>query len=131
MNESLQYAELIKPAWSPPSWLFGPVWSVLYAIIAVSFCTVFYQAFRGVIPRMVAVPFALNLIFNFAFTPIQFGLQNNLLASFDILFVLGTLTWSLVAIWPHMRWVAYANIPYLLWVSFATILQVTITYLNG
>jgi benzodiazapine receptor len=72
----------------------------------------------------------LNLIFNFAFTPIQFGLKNNLLASIDILLVLGTLVWALFAIFPHLKWVAYANIPYLLWVSFATILQLTITYLN-
>jgi len=83
---------------------------------------------------MVALPFALNLIFNFAFTPLQFGLQNNLLAAVDILLVLGTLIWALAAVWrrtPSLRWVVYANIPYLLWVSFAIVLQLTITYLNG
>jgi translocator protein len=130
MNETTQYAELIKPVWSPPSWLFGPVWTVLYAIIAVTFSTVFYKAFTKEIPWIVALPFALNLLFNFAFTPIQFGLKNNLLASIDILLVLATLIWALIAIWPHMRFIVYANIPYLLWVTFATCLQLTITYLN-
>ena len=133
MNEPTQYAELIKPFWSPPSWLFGPVWTVLYAIIAVSFGTVFYKTFTKQIPWIVALPFALNLIFNFAFTPLQFGLKNNLLAAIDILLVLGTLVWALYAIWnasPELRFVVYANIPYLLWVSFATVLQLTITYLN-
>lgn len=124
------YSTLIKPTWSPPSWLFGPVWSVLYAIIAVTFGTVFYKAFIKQIPWIVALPFALNLVFNFTFTPLQFGLKNNLLAAIDILLVLITLIWAMTAIWPHLRWVAYANIPYLLWVSFATILQLTITYLN-
>lgn len=62
--------------------------------------------------------------------PIQFGLKNDLLASLDILLVLGTLIWALFVIWPHLRWVVYANIPYLLWVLFATVLQLTITYLN-
>jgi benzodiazapine receptor len=70
------------------------------------------------------------LIFNFAFTPIQFGLKNNMLATVDIILVVATLVWAFVVIWPHMRFVVYANIPYLLWGSFATVLQLTITYLN-
>jgi len=133
MNEPTQYAQFIKPSWSPPAWLFGPVWSVLYAIIAFSFGTVFYKAFTKQIPWMVALPFVLNLFFNFIFTPIQFGLKNNLLASLDILFIVGTLLWAFYAIWnnaPQLRWVIYVNIPYLLWGTFATCLQLTITYLN-
>jgi translocator protein len=127
------YSQLIKPTWAPPSWVFGPVWSVLYAIIAISFGTVFYKAFTKQIPWMVALPFALNLLFNFIFTPIQFGLKNNLLSSIDILLVVGTLIWALYAVWhnvPEIRWVVYANIPYLLWGTFATTVQLAITYLN-
>lgn len=121
---------LIKPSWAPPAWLFGPVWTVLYTIIAVTFGYVFLQAARGLVPKNVALPFALNLVFNFIFTPIQFGLQNNFLAAVDILLVLVTLIWALKVVYPHYRWIALANIPYLLWVSFATILQLTIMYLN-
>jgi tryptophan-rich sensory protein len=127
------YSQLIKPAWAPPSWLFGPVWTVLYAIIAISFGTVFYKTFTGKLSWVIALPFVLNLIFNFAFTPLQFGLKNNLLAAVDILLVLGTLLWALYAVWHasvDLRWVVYVNIPYVLWVSFATVLQLTITYLN-
>ena len=127
------YAQLIKPYWSPPAWIFGPVWSVLYVIIAVSFGTVFYKAVTKEIPWIVALPFILNLVFNVAFTPIQFGLKNNMLASIDILLVVGTLIWALYAIWhalPELRWVTYVNIPYLLWGTFATALQLTITFLN-
>ena len=127
------YAQLIKPSWSPPAWLFGPVWAMLYAIIAISFGTVFYKAFTKQIPWIIALPFALNLVFNFAFTPLQFGLRNNLLASIDILFLTGTLVWAFYALWhaaPELRWVVYVIIPYLLWATFATCLQLTITYLN-
>lgn len=127
------YSTLIKPTWSPPSWLFGPVWSFLYVLIFISFGTVFYKAITKQISWMIALPFALNLVFNFIFTPLQFGLKNNLLAAIDILFILGTLIWALYTLWhsvPELRWVVYVNIPYLLWVSFATTLQLTITYLN-
>jgi len=124
------YQQLIKPSWAPAAWLFGPVWTFLYILIAISFGAVFYKIFTKKLPWAVAAPFVLNLIFNFAFTPIQFGLQNNLLAGVDILLVLGTLIWAMSAIYKHSCWLAYAQIPYLLWVSFATILQLTITFLN-
>jgi len=124
------YSTLIRPTWSPPSWLFGPVWSVLYVMIAISFGKVFVSAWQKQIPWIIVLPFALNLVFNFAFTTIQFGLKNNLLAAADILLVLATLIWAIVAIYPYFKWVAYMQVPYLLWVSFATVLQLTITYLN-
>lgn len=130
MDTYAWYATLIKPAWAPPAWLFGPVWMVLYTVIAITFGFVLYRALTKQLPWMVALPFALNLVFNLAFTPLQFGLQNNILAAFDISLVLATLIWALVAIYPHHKWVTLANIPYLAWVSFATILQLTITYLN-
>ncbi|MCW1888221.1 MAG: tryptophan-rich sensory protein [Candidatus Moranbacteria bacterium] len=124
------YASLIKPAWAPPSFLFGPVWTVLYIGIAVSFGMVFYRVLTKQIPALVALPFILNLVFNLSFSPIQFGLKNNLLASIDIFLVLGTLLWAIWSIYPHSRGLAYAQVPYLLWVCFATVLQLTVTYLN-
>jgi tryptophan-rich sensory protein len=131
MNNAYEwYLQLRKPKWAPPSSLFGPVWSVLYILIAISFGYAGYMFFTGVIPFMVILPFILNLIFNFAFTPIQFGLQNNILAAVDILLVLGTLIWAMIAIYPYASWITYLQIPYLLWVSFATVLQLTVTYLN-
>lgn len=124
------YQTLVKPSWAPPAYLFGPVWTVLYILIAISFGFIFYKIIAKKLPLKLALPFVLNLIFNFAFTPIQFGLQNNLLAAFDILLVLGTLIWLTIAIYKRVRWVALLQIPYLLWVSFATILQLTVTFLN-
>jgi len=124
------YQQLAKPSWAPPSWVFGPVWTVLYILIAISFGKVFLMAWQKQISWIIFLPFVLNLIFNFAFTPIQFGLQNNILAAADIILVLGTLIWAMIAIYPFVPWIAYLQIPYLLWVSIATVLQLTITYLN-
>jgi translocator protein len=131
MNDSANwYQQIIRPSWAPPSWLFGPVWTFLYVLIAISFGKVFLMAFQKKIPAIVALPFILNLIFNLAFSPIQFGLKNNYLAALDILLVLATLIWAMLAIFPHARWITYIQIPYLLWVIFATVLQLTVTYLN-
>lgn len=130
MESKVEYLSYVKPSWAPPSWLFGPVWSFLYVLIAISFGRVFWLYFKNQLPFLVALPFILNLIFNFAFTPIQFGLKNNYLAALDVFLVLATLIWAMIVIFPHSRWLAYIQIPYLLWVTFATILQFTITYMN-
>lgn len=124
------YASLIKPSWAPAAWLFGPVWSVLYLLIALSYGTVFYKVYTKELPAIVALPFVLNLVCNVLFTPLQFGLKSNMLAAVDIFLVLATLVWAIVTIYPYIPWVSYINVPYLLWVCFATVLQVTITYLN-
>ena len=130
MKNFISYSELLKPSWAPPSWIFGPVWSFLYALIAISFGTVFYKLATKEIPFIVALPFILNLVFNFSFTYFQFGLKNNALAAIEILLVLGPLVWAMIAIFPHTRWITYIQIPYLLWVTFATVLQLTITFIN-
>ena len=124
------YASQIQPFFAPPAWVFGPVWTVLYIVIAISFGYVLVQVLKKKWAGGVFLPFGLNLLFNLAFTPIQFGLKNNWLAALDILLVLGTLVWALRSVWGRARWVALVNIPYLLWVSFATVLQLSITWLN-
>lgn len=129
-NTYTWYQALIKPSWAPPSWLFGPVWTVLYTIIAITYGYVLWMYATHKISFFVLLPFILNLVFNLIFSPLQFGLQSNFLAAIDIVLVLGTLIWAIVAIYPYAPWVSFANIPYLLWVTFATVLQLTVTYLN-
>ena len=130
MSTYTWYQTLIKPSWAPPAWLFGPVWTFLYVLIVISYGYVGYLFINKKIPFVVVLPFVLNLVFNFLFTPIQFGWQNLPLAALDVLLVLATLVWAMVAIWPYAKWVTYLNIPYLLWVCFATVLQLTIAWLN-
>ena len=131
-NEKMNiwYEQLLKPDWAPPPWLFGPVWTVLYIVIIITFGKTILMLAKSKINFMIFLPFLLNIVFNIAFTPLQFGLQNNLLAFLDIILILLTLVWAMVAIYKYVPWVTFANIPYLLWVSFATVLQAQITLLN-
>jgi benzodiazapine receptor len=131
MKEYLQYEQWVKPFFAPPEWAFGVVWPVLYLIIFVSFGWVFWKVFvKKDIPKNVLVPFILNLVFNFSFTPIMFGLENLWLAAADILLVLITIVWVMVVIKKYSKKVFWAQVPYLIWVSFATVLQLSILFLN-
>ncbi len=76
------------------------------------------------------LPFAINLLTNLIFTPIQFGMRNLPLAALDILIVWATIIWMMIAIWKHHKWVAVAQVPYFVWVSIATVLQLSITWMN-
>jgi tryptophan-rich sensory protein len=124
------YNSLVKPSWTPTPDTIGLIWRILYPIIFISFGFVFVQAIRDKVSWMVALPFAINLVANLIFTPIQFGMRNLPLASIDILVVWGTIIWLAVAIWPHYRWVSLAQVPYFVWVSLATVLQLSITWNN-
>jgi tryptophan-rich sensory protein len=100
-NSYTWYHILIKILGSP----FLAFWTRLddsVLLIAASFGTVFYKAYTKELPWIVVLPFALNLLFNFLFTPLQFGFKNNLLAALDILLVFITLVWALLLTYPKL-----------------------------
>jgi benzodiazapine receptor len=130
MNTFTWYKKLKKPSWAPPQWIFGPVWTFLYILIAISFGKVFLMFFSKELSFLIILPFILNLIFNLSFTPIQFGLQNNFLAAVDIILIWLTIIWLMFNIFPIIPWIAYLQIPYIIWVTVATTLQLKITYMN-
>ena len=130
MDTQVWYEQLNRPSFAPPSYLFGPVWSILYTIILISFGYVFFKSIKKELDFKTIKPFILNLIFNFLFIPLQTGLRNNFLASIDVLLVLFTIIWLMKNIKTKYKWVYYAQIPYLIWVTFASILQISITILN-
>ena len=130
MDTQVWYQQLKRPFFAPPSYLFGPVWSVLYTIIIITFGYVFFKFIKKEVDFKTIKPFILNLIFNFLFIPIQTGLRNNFLASIDVLLVLITIVWIMRIIKGKYKWIFFAQIPYLLWVSFATTLQISIFVLN-
>ncbi len=130
MRTYTQYRSYKKPSWAPPGWVFAPVWTILYVLIAISFGYVGYLWVAGAVSASIVLPFALNLICNFLFTTIQFRWNNFALAALDVIIVWLTLLWAMVVIWPIVPWVAYINLPYLAWVTFATVLQITVTAMN-
>lgn len=134
MNDGLTrwewYAQLAKPKWTPPGGTIGTIWSLLYPIILVTFGYVAVRVASGDMPTSVLVPLGINVVSNVAFTPIQFGMRNLVLASADIVVVLVTIVWCMAAFWPHAPLASVALTPYLAWVGTATVLQLSITGMN-
>ena len=124
------YNSLAKPSWTPAPSTISLIWMILYPIILVSFGFVFVKAFQGKVSRMLAVPFAINLVANIVFMPIFAGMRKVSLAALDIVIVWTTNIWCMIAVWPFYKWVAVAQVPYLVWVSIATVLQLSITAMN-
>ncbi len=125
------YNSLAKPSWTPAPSTISLIWMILYPVIVVSFGFVFVRAFQRKLPRMIALPFAINLVANVLFMPIFAGLRNVPLAAADILIVWSTIIWCVVMVRPVYKWVAIAQLPYFVWVSTATVIQVSITAMNG
>ena len=122
------YAALAKPAWTPPNWLFGPVWTVLYALIAVSAWLVWRAQPRlGVPLGLWFAQLGLNTIWSWLF----FGLERPGLAAIDILVLLVAIIATAVAFARASRAAALLLVPYAFWVGFATVLNIAIWRLNA
>ncbi|HEU5108118.1 MAG TPA: TspO/MBR family protein [Micromonosporaceae bacterium] len=123
---SNEYASLERPVWAPPSWLFGPVWTILYAMIAVSGWLVWRRVGVGA-PLL---PYAVQLLLNAAWTPIFFGAGAYGWALVDIAALWWAIAATVVAFRPVSRPAALLLVPYWLWVSYATALNASIWWLN-
>ena len=123
------YAELTRPPMTPPNWLFGPAWTILYIMIAISII-VYYTASGKEQVLLTTGVLIVHLIVNFSWTPLFFGLQNPLLALIDILVLDVTLLILIYLFWQASTIAAVLLIPYLCWVSFATYLNAGFYWLN-
>jgi tryptophan-rich sensory protein len=110
--------------------MIWPILQITCPIVIATLCFLFVQAAMRRLAGAVALSFAISLVANLIFTPIQFGMRNLPLAAADILVIWGTILWMMLAVWPHYRWVAAAQVPYFVWVSIATVLQLAITWMN-
>jgi benzodiazapine receptor len=120
------YAGLRKPSWNPPNWVFAPVWTALYAMMAVAAWLVWQ---RVGLSRECAL-FLLQLALNAAWTWLFFGLKRPALALADIVVLWMAIGATLVAFW-HVRSLAGLLLaPYLAWVTFATALNAAVWWLN-
>jgi len=123
------YERLAKPGWRPPNWLFAPVWSLLYLMIAVSAWLVWRKAgFSSAAGPLVI--FALQLGLNAAWTPVFFGLHRIDLGFATICLLWLAIAATFVAFYPVSATAALLLLPYLAWVTFAAALNFAIWRLN-
>jgi benzodiazapine receptor len=124
------YQTLQKPVFNPPSWLFGPVWTILYIMMGIAFALVCKIDAGSTLRKKAIVFFILQLVFNFLWTPIFFGLRQPLYAFADIV-VLWLMVLATVWIFYRLsKLAAFLLVPYFLWISFAAALNLAICLLN-
>ena len=123
------YGSLNKPSWNPPAWVFGPVWTALYTMMAVAAWLVWRQGGWGKQSKPLLV-FLAQLALNALWTPLFFGLQRPGLAFAEIILLWLAIVWTIAAFWRVRRAAAWLLGPYLAWVSFAAVLNGTLWRLN-
>jgi benzodiazapine receptor len=122
------YASLYKPAFNPPEWVFGPVWSMLYLTIGMSFYFLYNDMPRFGWNMWSLV--AIHHLLNFIWTPAFFYLKAPLLALLIIIALLGVIVFLMLVQFRYSRKALYLFIQYFIWVCFATVLNASIWYLN-
>jgi tryptophan-rich sensory protein len=120
------YAELTKPSFNPPNWIFGPVWTTLYILIGISL----YLAIKNKVNLRAKLVFTAQLLLNTVWTILFFGFEKIGLALIEIIMLWAFILWNIILFYKKSKAAAYLLIPYLLWVSFATILTLAIYILN-
>ncbi|MFC2134094.1 TspO/MBR family protein [Bacteroidota bacterium] len=120
------FLNLEKPVIYPPGYLFGLVWSVLYFLMGVSLYLIIIKT-KDKLPYIL---FGSQLVLNFFWTIIFFGLKNILFSIIEILVLWALILWTIIIFRKHSKTAAYLLIPYILWVTFATILTVSIFFIN-
>ena len=119
VNAASFYAQLTKPAWAPPAGVFGPVWSVLYALMAVAAWLVWRSAgSRAVALGLFGAQLAANVLWSWLF----FAWHRGALAAVEVLVLLALIVATAAAFWRISRLAALLLVPYLVWVGFASVL---------
>lgn len=124
------YAHLNKPFFSPPNYVFGPVWMILYFLMGLAFYLVWQKGTKDKTVRVALAIFGLQLALNLLWSLIFFGGRAPFLAFIEIIILWATIALTTVKFFKISRTAAYLLIPYLLWVSFAAILNGAIVFLN-
>ena len=129
INAATFYAEVVRPDWAPPGWLFGPVWITLYTLMGIAAWLVWREAgFRAA--RTALTLFLVQLVLNAAWSWFFFSWRLGLAAFVDIIILWIMIAAMLVAFWRKSRAAGALIVPYLLWVSFAAVLNFTVWQLN-
>lgn len=120
---------LIKPSFNPPSWVFSPVWTMLYTLMGISLFLIL-KAKDSMDKTQGIVFFAIQLVLNGLWSIVFFGLHQILLAFIVIIALLLFIILSMWKFYEVSKPAAYILIPYLLWVSFASVLNISLYLLN-
>jgi tryptophan-rich sensory protein len=124
------YSALAKPGLTPPNWLFGPAWILLYILMGISLYLVWKKGFRNKKVKIGIYFFSAQLILNFLWTALFFGAKNPLFASIEIVFLWVTILITIIKFYKVSKEAAYLLIPYILWVTFASYLSFSVFFLN-
>ena len=124
------YATLTKPALNPPSWIFGPVWTTLYALMGIAAFLVWKKGWnRKNVPKALSV-FSLQLILNASWSIVFFGLHSPGWALVNIILMWLAIVWTMILFYKISKPAMWLLVPYILWVSFASYLNYAIWVLN-
>jgi len=124
------YQYLNKPFFSPPNWVFGPVWTILYFLMGVAAYMVWIKDLRKKQVKIALSFFLTQLVFNFFWSILFFGLHSPILGLIDIVILWILIFIAITKFHKISQTAAYLMIPYLLWVSFASLLNLSIVLLN-
>jgi translocator protein len=124
------YANLNKPFFNPPNWIFGPVWTTLYIMMGISAFLIWRKGLDDKVVRIALICFVIQLFLNAIWTPLFFGLRWPLLGLIDIVLLLNAVIVTIFVFSKISRPAALLLIPYLAWVSFATVLNASLYFLN-
>lgn len=124
------YALLEKPFFTPPNWVFGPVWIALYFLMGISAFLVWQKGSKRAEVKKALGVFFLQLFLNVLWTFIFFGLHNPFLAFLEILILLAFIVLTVLLFWKLSRVAAFLLFPYLFWVAFAAVLNFAVWQLN-
>lgn len=124
------YRTLEKPSFSPPNWIFGPVWTLLYGLMGIAWYLVWQKRKENSFAQKASNIFIIHLFFNAIWSPIFFGAKMPGLALVDILIILAMIVLLIALFFRINKTAAILLLPYLAWVSFATVLNFQIWKLN-
>ena len=124
------YSSLVRPPGSPPNWVFGPVWTTLYAMIGISFALVWHRRPESIGKTKATFLFFTQLFFNLLWTPVFFGARQPGIALIVTIALWGFIFLTIREFRKIHPPSAYLLVPYLLWVSYATCLNAGYAYLN-
>ena len=130
-NIQTWYATLQKPSFSPPNWIFAPVWTILYALMGIALYLVWVKSLKIKGRKTTAIKaFAVQLVLNASWSIVFFGFHSPFYAFINIILLLAAIIWTMVEFYKVSKTAAYLLAPYLAWVSLAALLNYSIWMLN-